>query len=107
MTTTVDGVLASAGLSAFSEALLGIGANNVDTLAALPEATLLSPEIGMRKLHINKLLKALQSAGVAGATGPPPLPLPPEATAMAPVQPTTNVCSPEAQVRHQFLAHGS
>lgn len=103
MVATIDGVLASAGLSAFSEALMGAGANNVDALAALPEATLLSPEIGMRKLHVNKLLKALQAAGVEGATGPPPMPPPHAASAMPLVPPTPNVCGPEAQVHFQCV----
>jgi hypothetical protein len=98
MATTFDGVLASAGLSAFSEALTSAGADSLDSLAALPEETLLSPVIGMRKLHVNKLFKALQAIGAA--PGPPPPPPPQaEAKAVALLPPSLVACSLEAQVR--------
>ena len=60
----MDAVLSEAGLQSFSPALAAAGISDVSQLAAQSEEQLVA--LGMRKLHINKLQRALSSRAEGG-----------------------------------------
>ena len=53
----MDDLLSSAGLSTFAEQLASSGINSIDAIARASEEELMAA--GLKKMHVNKLKKAL------------------------------------------------
>ena len=80
MNRTLD----AAGLGQFRAPLEALACTSLDALAAIDNTTLLSPAVGMRQLHVNKLRR--QIAIDTGAAAPAP-PVEKDAAAAAPSAP--------------------
>ena len=59
----MDELLSSAGLSTFTEQLASAGLNSIDAIARASEEELMAA--GLKKMHVNKLKKALPQTQTA------------------------------------------
>jgi hypothetical protein len=80
----MEALLTGAGLQAFEAPLAALGGTSADALRGLSNDQLLSPVVGMRMLHVNKLRRVLTEAAAGGGGAGVAAPAPVEA-AVAPV----------------------